>query len=192
MRLRWLLLGFVLAACNFPDCRKDPVAVTGTEWVHTRGRLNEMQCATTDDVEPNQNTSERSELASATCSGSRTVSGKVWGDVDTFHVHAKRCDDVLSARLDSGDGVRFCVFASCSKGTTALIREDEDAATASAAYGPEGARGRCRSGPGDVTVRLDCSGDGTTVAARSDVDVYLVLDHATTESCAPYAVTYRF
>ncbi len=192
MRRSWLALAFVLGACNFPDCRKDPDQVTGTKWVHTRGREGESSCTSADDVEPNQNVSERSEVASATCAGSHTIEGKVWGDVDTFHVHAKRCDDVLAARLDRGDGVRFCLFAACSHGTTALVRDDVEAGPDSAAYGPEGTRGRCRIGPGDVTVRLDCSGDGTTVTARSEVDVYFVIDDATTTSCNPYSVTYRF
>lgn len=187
---RALVLALAFTAC-IPDCRKEPDVVKGTKWVHTRGRANEMSCSTPDDVEPNQNTSERSEVTSATCNGSRTIMGQVWDDVDTFHVRAQRCNDVLSARLDRGDGVRLCVFAACSRGTTALVREDEDAATTTANFGTEGARGRCREGPGDVTVRVDCSGDGTTFA-RSDVDVYFVVDDATAQACAPYAVTYRF
>ena len=186
-----VLAGLFVGACSWPDCnRVEPDSVPARAWEHAGESLNGAGCKGDDESEPNESVSQRNELVSATCGGTGLVRGKVADDVDAFHVRASRCDGLLRASLDVGAQVRFCLFATCKRGTTALVKTDDAAADqGEAMYTPEGVRGRCRTGPGGVIVRLDCAGDGSG-ARESEVDAFLVVDHTT--DCTPYTFSYRF
>ena len=194
MRRSLLVVAAFLAACSLrPTCNPPaPNGVSAQAWEHTTGVQNDPTCTGGDDVEPNEGVNQRNELASVSCSGARAVKAKVSGDVDAFHVRGSRCDGLLRASLDEGTNVRFCIFAACRHGTAALVKTDDASADqGDAMYTPEGVRGRCRTGPGDVVVRLDCAGDGSG-APETLIDAYVLVDQRTTSACTPYAFTYRF
>ena len=188
------LMLFATGCTAFDACGKNE-HVDGTEWTHPSGAEEGRTCPTASDspdLEPNESLTVRSEIKPASCAGSQKVSGAVWDDVDTFHVRANRCDRLLRASLESGEGVRFCLFAVCKVGTGALVKMDPDAANVGVPmYSPEGVRGHCRTGKGPLVVQLDCAGDGTGVT-ESEVDAFFVVDAQSANACTPYAFTYQF
>lgn len=118
---------------------------------------------------------------SCTMSGIEAVTGLA--DVDVYRTGDCDYGTIVAtgplmpwAQLDTGDGVRACVFPTCAKGATNVYACIETAPGVDATEGMPsvpgdlwnndvGFRGCCRVGPGRITAKADCPRRSTTIDA---------------------------
>jgi hypothetical protein len=192
----------VLAGALAPGCKKNPAppSIPSGCWTHAAAR-DGSACATATDVEPNDTTSEATDLGSIACSGGQ-IQGLIADDVDVFHVTGARCPDSqpsLSVTTDD-PGVRTCLFVSCQTGK-AGIAGCSPAGETQAEHLPEGMIGCCRLGPGDVVADANCDTDfaraaGVPIGRQAGWYGWVVVDRyassAAATVCGGYTIQAHF
>lgn len=136
--------------------------------------------------EPNESENDATEVDDTNdCDGTHTETGILTpgGDVDWYHFDGT--DNLLSCTPNpkvsvNKNGVRVCVFAQCTSGTTQVV-----CAQGTAQKSPANRDGCCATG-GTAEITLACSGLGA-----DDADVYIRVDQPG-NACVDYQVTYSY
>jgi hypothetical protein len=195
-----VVAGALCPGCNSCQPTPPPASVPSGCWTPA-GTGDGSACATASDIEPNDTTSQASELGVIPCSGLH-LDGSIAGDVDMLHISGPRCagsQPGLSVAT-SDSGLRTCLFVSCQTGKAGLGGCSPSVST-QAEHLPEGMRGCCRLGAGDVAVDANCDSDFTKAAGiplghQAGWYGWVVVDryssNASATTCGGYAVDVHF